>query len=250
MIENINLLAGKTVTLSFWARADANRNICVEFWHGFGSGGNPSPSYTVNTQLVPITTTWQKKVVTVTIPSIIGKTLGTDGVQTTCTGLTIWFDAGSNFAQTSNLGQQSGTFDLAQFKLEDGPVATDGWHPYDGEFGSEVDACQRYYYKPKVGSSFSGTIITSDAGGNYEALIRFPVQMRIPPSVTLDSTENYYVNWGGPGNSPCSISSTRLLTTDGVFVMGTHSTAFSSNGASCEFYAGTSNALLAFNSDF
>lgn len=30
-------------------------------------------------------------------------------------------------------------------KLEDGSVATDGWHPYDGEFGGEVQACQRYY---------------------------------------------------------------------------------------------------------
>jgi hypothetical protein len=250
-IENVTLLAGKTVTVSFWARSDANRNIAIEFVQYFGSGGNPSnPVSGIGAQLIPVTTTWQKKTITVTLPSIVGKILGTDGVQTSNTSLFIWFDAGSNFnPRTANLGQQSGTFDIAQVKLEDGPVATDGWHPYDGEFGSEVEACQRYYYKPKVSSSFSGTIITSDAGGNYEAFIRFPVQMRVPPSVTLDSTENYYVNWGGPGSSPCSISSLRVLSTDGVFVMGTHSAAFSSNGAFCEFYVNSSNALLAFNSE-
>jgi hypothetical protein len=133
-IENVNLLSGKTITLSFWAKADANKNIAVEFWQNFGTGGSPSASTTTSSQLVALTTTWQKKTITVTIPSIVGKTLGTDGVQTTNTGLTFWFDAGSNFTQTSSLGQQSGTFDIAQVKIEDGSVATNGWHPYDGEF--------------------------------------------------------------------------------------------------------------------
>jgi len=36
----------------------------------------------------------------------------------------------------------SGTVSLV--KLEDGSVVTNGWHPYDGEFGGEVQACQRY----------------------------------------------------------------------------------------------------------
>jgi hypothetical protein len=146
-IENINLLAGKTVTLSFWAKADANKNIAIEFVQKFGTGGSPSDSvYAIGPQLVTLTTSWQKKTITVNIPSIVGKTLGTDGIQTTYTGLVFWFDAGSDSnARSANLGQQSGTFDIAQVKIEDGSVATNGWHPYDGEFGSEVQACARYY---------------------------------------------------------------------------------------------------------
>jgi hypothetical protein len=146
-IENVNLLAGKTVTLSFWAKADANKNIAISFDQNFGTGGSPSASVLgISPQLVSLTTTWQKKTVTVTLPSIAGKTLGTDGVQTTFTYIDFWLDAGSNWnARSANLGQQSGTFDIAQVKLEDGSVATNGWHPYDGEFGGEVQACARYY---------------------------------------------------------------------------------------------------------
>jgi hypothetical protein len=169
-IENVNLLAGKTVTLSFWAKADANKNIAVEFIQSFGTGGSPSTAVTgISSQLVALTTMWQKKSITVTLPSIAGKTLGTDGVQTTSTSINFWFDAGSNYAtRTANLGQQSGTFDIAQVKIEDGSVATNGWHPYDGEFGGEIDACSRYY---EIGagailcssgtSSFSGAVSTT-----------------------------------------------------------------------------------------
>jgi hypothetical protein len=158
-IENVNLLTGKTVTLSFWAKADANKNIAVEFVQWFGTGGSPSAAVNgIASQLVALTTTWQKKSITVNIPSISGKTLGSDGVQTTYTGLIFWFDAGSdNNYRTANLGQQSGTFDIAQVKIEDGSVATNGWHPYDGEFGGEVQACARYYESSFMDGVIPGT---------------------------------------------------------------------------------------------
>jgi len=146
LIEDVTKLAGKTVTLSFWAKTDSNRNIAIEFGQIFGSGGSPSTAVHNDAQKVSLTTTWQKKSITVTLPNIIGKTLGTDGVHTSSTYINFWFDAGSNLnTRTDSLGQQSGTFDIAQVKLEDGNVSTDGWHPYDGEFGSEVQACERYY---------------------------------------------------------------------------------------------------------
>jgi hypothetical protein len=179
-IENVNLLAGKTVTLSFWAKADANKNIAIEFIQNFGTGGSPSSAVTgIGSQLVALTTTWQKKTITVTLPSISGKTLGSDGVQTTLTSLCFWLDAGSNFAaRAANLGQQSGTFDIAQVKIEDGSVATNGWHPHDGEFGGEIAACARYY-RPIYG------FIGGYSSGNGTTLgygVTIP-SMRVPPSV-------------------------------------------------------------------
>jgi hypothetical protein len=146
-IENVTLLAGKTVTLSFWAKADSNKNIGMHCIQSFGTGGTQSSSvYGIGKQLITLTTTWQKKTITVTFPSIVGKTLGTDGVHTTSSGIYFGFDIGSNHSVDYNgMIQQSGTFDIAQVKIEDGSVATDGWHPYDGEFGGEVQACQRYY---------------------------------------------------------------------------------------------------------
>jgi hypothetical protein len=191
-IENVNLLAGKTVTLSFWARADANRNIAIEFWQMFGTGGSPSASLGgIGSQLVALTTSWQKKTITVTLPSIVGKTLGTDGVQTTFTGLSIWFDAGSTFTQAANLGQQSGTFDIAQVKLEDGSVATNGWHPYDGEFGGEIQACARYY--ESIYYDVEGYATANDA---YGTIYGYKARKRTIPTVTetVDSRNNNVSN--------------------------------------------------------
>jgi hypothetical protein len=203
-IENVNLLAGKTVTLSFWAKADANRNIAIELYQNFGTGGSPSVDVLgIGSQLVALTTSWQKYTVTVTIPSIVGKTLGTDGVQTTSTKLFFWFDAGINFAtRTANLGQQSGTFDIAQVKLEDGYIATDGWHPYDGEFGSEVQACKRYY---EVGSVvLSGIFYLNGDNRNYYP---FKVPKRVPPTMTLDNPNLVMICHGsGPVNTTGSAS--------------------------------------------
>jgi hypothetical protein len=194
-IENVNLLAGKTVTLSFWAKADANKNIAIEILQGYGTGGSPSAgSVGAASQLIALTTTWQKKTITVTLAPIVGKTLGTDGVQTTYNLISFWFDAGSNFnARTANLGQQSGTFDIAQVKIEDGSVATNGWHPYDGEFGGEVQACERYYENSYTLGAFPGSsnslgsaasfAVNSGTGGGF----RFRTTKRVIPTVTLFS---------------------------------------------------------------
>jgi hypothetical protein len=206
LIENVNLLAGKTVTLSFWAKADASKNIAIDFGQIFGTGGSPSATVAgIGSQLVALTTTWQKKTITVALPSIVGKTLGTDGVQTTCTYIDFWFDAGSNFAsRTANLVQQSGTFDIAQVKVEDGSVATNGWHPYDGEFGGEVAACARYYYRIKAitgrsspydneASGATGITVNGQAGA-YRLTDQHPVEMRATPSVSYSGTINL---WNG-----------------------------------------------------
>lgn len=145
-IENVTKLAGKTITLSFWAKADATKNICIKLDQLFGTGGIPS-AYVVDigTQLVALTSAWQKKTITIAIPSIVGKTLGTDGVHTSATYITFGFDVGSTYsASYAGMIQQSGTFDIAEVKLEGGSVATP-WTPYEGEFGGEVQACQRYY---------------------------------------------------------------------------------------------------------
>jgi hypothetical protein len=125
-IEDVTKLAGKTITISFWAKADSNKNIAIELNQLFGTGGSPSAIVTsIGSTLVALTSTWQKKSITIKLPSIIGKTLGTDGVNTSSTVLLFWFDAGSSFlARTGGLTQQSGTFDIAQVQLEEGSIAT------------------------------------------------------------------------------------------------------------------------------
>lgn len=179
-IEDLTKLAGKQVTLSFWAKADSSKNIVVNLQQGFGTGGSPSSTIAnASVNLISLTTSWKKYSVAINLPSIVGKVLGTDGVHTSYTHIVFWFDAGSNFNSiTNNLGQQSGTFDIAEVKLEDGSVATDGWAPYDGEFGSEAIVRQRYYQMHILQGVGHGIL--------YERLFSIlPVTLRLSPSASL-----------------------------------------------------------------
>jgi hypothetical protein len=227
-IENVNLLAGKTVTLSFWAKADANKNIAIEFYQKFGTGGNQSADVSgISAQLVALTTTWQKKTITVTLPSIVGKAIGTDGVQTTSTALLFWFDAGSTYtSRTASLGQQSGTFDIAQVRIEDGSVATNGWHPYDGEFGGETAACARYYEVQDM-KIWTDTI----NGSLYGYRTMFAVKKRSIPTITQ-------LAFTGSNFSSMSIENPSLIS------VGTYSQATSTASSQSWVYTFSASAEL------
>jgi hypothetical protein len=140
-IESVRTLAGKTVTVSFYAKADASKNMSVEFEQYFGSGGSPSAAVNITPQKIALTTSWQRFELAFSIPSISGKTLGTDGKDNLA--LFFWFDAGSTYnSRTDTLGQQSGTFDIAQVQVEEGSVAT----PFEKRpIQVELDLCRRYY---------------------------------------------------------------------------------------------------------
>lgn len=219
-IENVTKLAGKTITLSFWAKADVTKNIAIEMRQNFGTGGTPSASISaISSQLVSLTSTWQKKSITITMPSIIGKTLGTDGVHTTFSELILWFDAGSDYnTLAANLGQQSGTFDIAEVQIEEGSVAT-SWSPYFGEFGGEVQACARYL--PIInftgGYHFTGHAMSTTLA---QSSIPFKTESRIAPSgFTFDGTLSFSNATGSPvGTIVLSTASTSevVLATSGV----------------------------------
>ena len=141
-IEDVRTFAGQQVTISLWARVDATKNISVELEQVFGTGGSPSASVQgIGVTKVSIGTSWQKVTVTATVPSISGKTLGSNNDHHLKLG--IWFDAGSGLnARTDSLGQQSGTFDIAQVQIEPGSVAT----PFEQRpIATELALCQRYF---------------------------------------------------------------------------------------------------------
>ena len=174
LIESVRTLSGQQVTVSFWAKADSTKNISVELSQSFGTGGSPSAAVnTIGVTKVSIGTSWQKVTVTANVPSISGKTLGTDGND--YLGLFIWFDAGSTFnSRTDTLGQQSGTFEIAQVQVEPGPVAT----PFERRPQQvELALCQRYFCRTMAHaqSPVVGSVITP---------IYFPVQMRALPTTS------------------------------------------------------------------
>lgn len=78
--ESVRTLAGKQATLTFYAKADSNKSMSFNFYQMFGNGGSPSPIVEdIDVTKVALTTSWQKFSFVVNIPSINGKTLGTNG---------------------------------------------------------------------------------------------------------------------------------------------------------------------------
>jgi hypothetical protein len=174
-IEDVRTFAGQQVTLSFWAKADATKNIAINMVQIFGTGGSPSANVGISGTKVSIGTTFQKVTVTATLPSISGKTLGTD--SNSRLAVYIWFDAGSTWnGDTDSLGQQSGTFDIAQVQIEPGPVAT----PFEQRpIGTELALCQRYY---QPFSDYGFVVANGSNTGNVQFSGLLLVPMRATPT--------------------------------------------------------------------
>jgi len=177
-IEDVSSFSGETVTLSFWAKADATKNIATGFVQYMGSGGTPSAHVTnIGVTTHALTTSWTKFTATVAIPSVSGKTVGTNGDHSL--HFEFWFDAGSTFdGRTNSLGQQSGTFDIAQVQIEKGSTATEFERRH---YADELALCERYYQRIHA-LMFSGNVTS---GGYYYVSTQLRTEMRTAPSATV-----------------------------------------------------------------
>lgn len=201
-IENVALTSGKTYTLSFYAKADSSKNIAVAIGQNFGAGGSPNVGG-VGSQLVALTSSWKKYSITFNVPSILGKTLGTNNDHYQY--IVFYFDAGVNLTNASGLGQQSGTFDIAQVQFEEGSVATNfEYRPIE----IELDLCQRYF---ETSFDFGGIGLVTSIYGWYSTqipsssnriVVPFKTRKRVTPTITL-----YSPNTGAQGYISASNSS-------------------------------------------
>ena len=162
-IEDVTRFDGNTVTLSFYAKADAAMDVDVRLIQKFGTGGSPSSDVTL-TETVSIGTSWTRYTVTKTLGSLSGKTLGSDGVHTSFLSLNIEFQPTSTF-----------TFDATLFQLEYGDTATPFEHR---SYGDELARCQRYFIRITISagkrkqcwgsgmSTASRNVYTASSGDN------------------------------------------------------------------------------------
>jgi hypothetical protein len=182
-IEGVATLAGKTVTLTFYAKADSAKDISIDLVQDFGSGGSPSASVSVIGQdNYSLSTSWQKFTATINLPSISSKTLGSNDDDHL--RVRIWFEAGSAYdASTGSLGQQSGTFDIARVSIVEGD-ATDEDDPFSPRhIQQELALCQRYYNTHPAGSM--NIHATQYHTGLNIAEVNFPTTMRSVPTLGL-----------------------------------------------------------------
>ena len=181
-VEGARTFAGQTITVSFYAKADASKDINIELRQDFGTGGSPSSQIAATTpQKFTISTSWAKYTKTFSVASVSGKTFGTNNND--YFRLAFWLDAGSDYnSRTNSLGNQSGTFDFAQVQVEVGSSATD----FEGKtYGDTIEQCQRYYVEWTPTTNYGPIGIGRAWGSNNMNLsIYLPTRMRAQPSVS------------------------------------------------------------------
>jgi hypothetical protein len=132
----------------------------------------------------------QKHTVTAAIPSVTGKTLGTDGNDSL--QVRFWFDAGSNFdARTDNLGQQSGTFDIARVRLVEGTVDGDDIDETYAEVVHKVD----YYVRMFGGQDINEYVAMGSIISSLNGELLIDINMRSPPSLSYSDLAHW--TYGG-----------------------------------------------------
>lgn len=174
-IESVRTFAGQTVTVSFWAKANSGTpKIAVELTQNFGSGGSPSSEVNTYGGQATLSTSWQRFIFAVNLPSISGKTLGTSGDYLR---LLLWCSAGTDFnSRTGSLGIQTNTFDIWGVQVEQNYQPT----PFENRpIGLELHLCMRYYERSTTYYLISGVY-----GSSAYINVVFKVRKRTDPSIS------------------------------------------------------------------
>jgi hypothetical protein len=183
-IEGVRSYANQTLTILGWARRSSGAgNMALEGVQNFGTGGSPSADVSaISPTTVTLTTSFAPFAVVLSVPSITGKTLGTNGNDVFA--VNFWTSAGSDFnARTNSLGLQTIGVDLWGIHIRVGTwTAADAtlYRPRDA--GTELALCERYYQK--VGA---GAVGCEETASTASFGIPYRQTMRANPSVSLSA---------------------------------------------------------------
>ena len=248
-IEDVRTFAGNNVTVSFWAKANTNKYIAIEFVQSFGTGGSASVT-SIGSQKFAVTTSWKRYSATISIPTIYTKTISTSGDDRLA--LNFYFDAGTDSnARTASLGHQSGTFDVFGIQVELGNQVTNfEIRPK----AAELALCQRYYYRVTSTGGYSPfgmglCYLTASAIG----LITFPVTMRKAPSII--ETSGVATDYAAFGPAAVTVVSNSIPTISlqgntGCMVSFNFASGLTDGRATALYSNNTANAYLGFSAEY
>jgi hypothetical protein len=240
-VEDVRTFAGQRVTLSFWARSTAGAQpLGYALFQNFGTGGSPS-SMAQATQVTgsgPYTpsASWQRYSYTFDLPSISGKTIGTNNdsyllvrpMQFTAT--------------TTNT-----SVDIWGVQLEAGSIETP-FTTATGTIQGELAACQRYYYKIGPSDGSSSSFLYSPLGmanATTQVIVTFPFPqiMRVKP-ISIEYTNPRVSDGANVSTATSLVLGDASSSLGSVNVNGSGFTVFRNY-----WMMNNSNSSLAFNAE-
>jgi hypothetical protein len=231
-------LQGKTVTLSYYARAGANYSsasnvLSAQVVTGTGTDQNlGSVGYTGSTNAISLTstltTTWQRFTGTATLASNVT-------------------EIGINFFYTpSGTAGANDYVEITGVQLEAGNVATP-FTTATGTIQGELAACQRYLPAVNFGSS------TSEIGNGYcisttQGFIQIPfaVQPRVQPTgATISSASHFQIRTSaGAPQVPATLVFNNASLTMGSVLTGGNSGMVAGNGTTMQINSSSGQILF------
>jgi len=218
---NYGTSAAKTLTLSFYAKANASKTYGVSLWK------RDSTSY-YWFQDIAVTTDWKK------FEIVISPTAGSTSLITSSNGaiandngegleVSFVLASGSNYQATADtwtanqdfntssldnfLSSTDNTFRVTGVQLEIGDAATDFEHlPFD----IQLQRCQRYFYKNisnADGTNASALGMAYSSSAMQEAYFAFPCEMRTSPTCTFSGLRLYNSTAGNINNGTYQVLS-------------------------------------------
>jgi hypothetical protein len=213
-IESVLKFAGKKVTLTFKSKANAGTpKIGIEVVQSFGIAGAPSGVVLTAIQAVTLNVTETEYSITFTVPSIAGKTLGTDGKD--YLAIIFWESSGAtNNTRASGIGVQSFTLTLFDVQLELGASKTafERLQPQ-----AQLAWCQRYLVNfITAGSSVYLATGFCWSATNAVLLMPLPVTMRNVPSLSFNAVASWSVLSGSAASIALTVLVIGTLTLNGI----------------------------------
>jgi hypothetical protein len=229
--ESVNSipLAGKTVTLSFYARAGANyspASSALPFLLISGTGtdqnrgtsGYTGEAYPISSTAT-LTTTWQRFTATGTVAA-------------TTTELALYF----NYTPTGTAGAND-YYEITGVQLEAANTASP-YAPNGATYQAELAACQRYYWRSEANSIYqyqgNGAARSTTSAS---ILIKHPIRMRIAPASVEYATLTFFdlsvtnavsalvIDYSGTDATGVNATTTGLTANRPGFLLNNNSTA-------------------------
>lgn len=217
-VENVTTLANQTATVSFWAKGSASGTIGIRLTQDFGTGGSPSSAVAITPQTQAITTTWTRYSKTFTVPSISGKTVGTNSDSKLFVNIDKNIGTGNSVGYTTN-PNYTGTLSITGVQIEAASSAT-AFQTATGSVQGELAACQRYYYRVSANSNEAFTYFgfgVASSTTNVKAIVPAKSTLRTAPAS---------VEYGGSIIATTGDGNTYAITSIAVDAFGSQNPSF------------------------